>query len=121
MLIWGCLLAVACSDDWPASDAMHITEPRPGASFSRGSNLEIRWKTRKGKVGKKVQIYLYRGSNFYKGIATSAENNGEFSWFIPPDVSEAASEALSPTCRRPRTLHWPPLAPHPSRLHQAAL
>jgi hypothetical protein len=90
LLLCGCVLSLACGDEWPASDDVHITEPRPGGQFSRGSNLEIRWKSRKGKVGKKVQLYLYRGSNFFKGIAANANNNGDFSWFIPPDVRRAA-------------------------------
>merc|ERR1719379_1951151 len=63
-----------------------ISEPRARSVFSRGSNLEIRWSSTAGvHLGSWVQIYLFRGNNMFRTISTKAKNDGEFSWFIPPD------------------------------------
>ena len=63
---------------------IHLTSPNGGESWQLSSTHDITW-TSAGITGN-VKIELYKNEAFYKTIIGSTENDGIYSWNIPPTL-----------------------------------
>lgn len=66
---------------------LDIYSPKVQDIFNPGDKVSIRWRVLSEM--KKVDIFLYKKSDYILTITQSLSNKGEFIWTIPPDIEQS--------------------------------
>lgn len=62
---------------------LEVTEPIHGRIWNPGDTIQIKWIA---PSIKKIDLELYRKSEYKFSIASEIANNGFYFWIIPPDI-----------------------------------
>lgn len=62
-----------------------VTFPMGGEQLEIGQNITIQWSSTRN-FNDAIKIELYKGSEFFRSIATRTTNDGSFGWSIPLDL-----------------------------------
>ena len=73
---------------------MAITDPTAASNWSLNQAHNITWSKSAGTHSIRVSIALFRGDVFQRWVASSTENDGVFSWFIPQSLGPYENNRL---------------------------
>ena len=82
---------ISCRSFLTVAPLVNVTFPNGGEALQRGLKYFIRWSA---NIAENVNIDLYKGGVFAKGVVTNITSNGAYQWQIGFDIAPGSDYTI---------------------------